>query len=208
MEEPKQSKARKIFVYFALAMMLFVVPGMSWYFLKTGADVYGGLKKSLGEFGTYPELAFNSEKGEFDKSYFDKKLTVVQIAAPSNTGALGMMKYVSDQFTDNPNVQFLTLNSVTGDTSASYMDFRRNVGASTAWNFIPEHDIPQNQLRDSFRLAEVKEKHLILIDTNLVVREFYDYSDSMEMNKLITIMSLIMPRPEKAEIKRRPETEK
>ncbi|MGK0390311.1 MAG: hypothetical protein ACI94Y_003063, partial [Maribacter sp.] len=52
------------------------------------------------------------------------------------------------------------------------------------------------------------DRALVLVDTNNIIRNFYHSDDTIQIKRLITTMSLLMPRAEKASIKFDREEEK
>ncbi len=218
MEYKPPSRAKKILINIVLLFMLIIFPAMSWYYLNSGANFYRGIMKSLGEYGNMPAFQLNEPDGTLvtDKKY-DKKLSVVNFSdtqgkEPSFDG----MKYVYDQFIDNPDVLFLTIESSVRDSVTFGSEIIEQGIDPVKWSFAFGDSSEVASLRnDAFIMPDSLEKivgtidqALILVDTNNVIRNYYLSSDSTQLNKMITTMSLLMPRDEKASIKFEREKEK
>ncbi len=198
MEKP--STFKKVITYLALFLFLIVLPAGSWLFLDKGADFYRGVMAELADYGSMPDFkTFNSQGKEIEDENFEKKLTIVGFYTENqNPKSLGMMRYVYDQFTENPGVEFLTINTTNNDSIFNFNRFiKQNKIQKEKWHYIQSSSFHEN--------IKPKENHpikerLLLIDTSQTVRNYYPYTDTISINRLITTMSLLMPRPPKAEI--------
>ncbi len=206
MEEP--SKIKKIITKLALLLFLVVLPLGSWLFLNSGANVYRGYMADLKDYGKMPTFDNKNVDGEkISQDKYAKALTIVGFRNEDDEeeNTIGMMRYVYDQFTENAGVLFLTVNTSVRDTSFDFNSYANQYGIDiNKWSYINDEDY-HNGFKEKER-GEVSEQ-FALIDTSMTVRNYYSQDTTM-VNRMITTMSLIMPRPPKAEIIFEPEKEK
>ncbi len=203
------STGRKVVNYVALFLFLVVLPLGSWFFLNTGANFYRGVMAELDEYGSLPDFNVMNAKGEnITRKNYEGALTIIGFRNKvEDEKSLGMMKYIYDQFTENPGVLFMTVDSAKDSTDVLDFDsYANRFGIDKdKWIYVRDDEFT--------RTFKTKEKHSLkknfaLVDTSMMVRNYYPYDDSLKMNRLITTMSLLMPRPEKAQIVFEPEKEK
>lgn len=201
----KTSKIHKWITKIALVIMLVVLPLGSWFYLNKGADFYRGVMKELGDYGEFPSFEMQTIGGMTLKNTdFDKRLSVFSFTpAQAENPHFQGMKYVYEQFSDNKGVVFSNINK--NNESIPNID-------TTQWFLL---DGNPSDLYDAFKLdAGISERigginhALILVDTNMLVRNYYLATDTIQLNRMITTMSLLMPRPEKASVKFEREKEK
>ncbi len=207
MVEENNSKLKGIVTKLALFLFLVVLPAGSWYFLNTGANFYRGVMAELGDYGTLPEIeAINTDSQKVDSRKYDKSLTIVGIRNESSKGKnIGMMNYVYEQFKDNPGVLFLTINT-NQDTDFDFNSYSKQHQIDIdKWSFIHDSDFERKiTLKEEHPILE----HFMLVDTNRLVRNYFSFKDTSSVNRMIVTMSLLMPRPPKADIIYSPEQEK
>lgn len=217
MEEKKPSKIRRVLTNIFLVIMLMVLPLGSWYYLNSGANVYRSIMNELGEYGNVPDFQLNDIDGNnIANESFEKNLLVVNFSPlEKENPQFEGMKFVYDQFADNKKVLFLSINSKEVDSTYSKVISKMEIDANQWYFLYGDKEEVLKLKNEEFSMPDsistiVKgmDNALILVDTNSVVRNFYSSTDTMQLNKLITTMSLLMPRPEKAEIKFEREKEK
>lgn len=216
MEKP--SRAKKIITNIVLVFMLIIFPAMSWVFLNSGANHYRGIMASLGDYGKMPAFNLSDTDGEMvSQEKFDKKLTLMNFSAlKENKESFGAMKYVYDQFKDNNGVLFMTIGKDALDSTLVENEILSNGIDPNKWSFLHGNESEVELLKSSkFSMPDSLLKvmgninnSLILVDTNNIIRNYYLDSDTLQLNRVITTMSLLMPRPEKAAIKFAREKEK
>lgn len=218
MEANQPSKAKKIITNIVLLFMLIIFPALSWYYLNRGADFYRGVMKELGDHGTMPAFSLPNSNGDtITQEKFNKKLTLMNFASPQNNKAsFQSMKYVYEQFDDNKDVLFASVDMGEVDSVSFGSQILEQGISPDKWSFL---------FGDSATVQSLKTKHfamsdsliskagtidraLVLVDTNNIIRNFYHSEDTVQINRLITTMSLLMPREEKASIKFEREEEK
>lgn len=218
MEQNKPSKAKRIITNIVLVFMLIIFPAMSWFYLDRGADFYRGMMADLGNYGEMPQFNLKNTSGDLiDEKKFDKKLSVINFASPieDKEGYEGM-KRVYDQFKDNSEVLFATMDSGKLDSISFGSQILEQGINPDKWSFLYGEDsiiqdLKTNQftMNDSLQqLVGNIDRALVLVDTNNIIRNYFLSTDSIQTNRMITIMSVLMPRDEKASIKFEREKEK
>jgi cytochrome oxidase Cu insertion factor (SCO1/SenC/PrrC family) len=218
MEANQPSKKKKIITNIILLFMLIIFPAMSWYYLDRGADFYRGVMNELGDYGTMPEFDLKNSNGDvITQEKFDKKLTLMNFSSPQQDKiGFQSMKYVYEQFDDNKDVLFASVTIGEIDSVSFGSQILEQGISPDKWSFL---------FGDSATIENLKTKHfamsdslvnvignidraLVLVDTNNIIRNFYHSDDTIQIKRLITTMSLLMPRAEKASIKFDREEEK
>ena len=216
--ENQPSKKKKIITNIVLLFMLIIFPAMSWYFLNTGADFYRGVMNELGDHGTMPDFNLKNSNGDIvTQEKFDKKLTLMNFSSPQNdkTG-FKSMKYVYDQFDDNKDVLFASIDMGEIDSVSFGSQILEQGISPDKWSFLfGDSATVQNLKTEHFAMSDSLinkvgniDRALVLVDTNNIIRNFYQSDDTIQIKRLITTMSLLMPRAEKASIKFDREEEK
>ncbi len=189
--------------------MLVLLPGMSWYYLQKGSNFYKKMMSELQDLGPVPAFEWQNSKGEtLTSTRLKKQVSIAQFASlPEDRISVDKMKYVYDQFNDNPFVFFYTFSKENQDSTDYYKEYSQLLkGKKNQWTFIQMNDSIYDDFYQKITLPQ--ENALILLDTAANIRNFYDINDTLQMNKLITITSIIMPRGEKEDIIYEPEKEK
>lgn len=198
--------------------MLIIFPAMSWFYLNRGANFYRGMMAELGNYGEMPEFDLKNTSGDLiDEKKFDKKLTVINFASPKeDKEGFERMKFVYEQFEDNSEVLFATMNPGKLDSISFGSQILEQGIDPDKWSFLyGEDSIIQDLKTRKFAMNDSLEqlvgsidRAMVLVDTNNIIRNFYQSTDTVQTNRMITTMSVLMPRDEKASIKFEREKEK
>jgi protein SCO1/2 len=123
------------------------------------------------------------------------------------------LQRVQEAFKDNP---FVTIVSHTVDTRHDSIpilkQYADNLGAlPNKWYFLTgEQKQIYNLAKSGYKLpADEKDNasdfihspYFVVVDSSLTIRNYYDGTDTADVNRMIGHISLIMPRKPKAEIK-------
>jgi cytochrome oxidase Cu insertion factor (SCO1/SenC/PrrC family) len=218
MEAKQPSRTKKIITNIILLFMLVIFPAMSWYYLDKGADFYRGVMNELGDYGTMPDFNLKNSNGdEITQEKFDKKLTLMNFSSPQQDEiGFQSMKYVYEQFDDNKDVLFASVTMGEIDSVSFGSQILEQGISPDKWSFLfgdtaTIHNLKTKHFAMSDSLVNIVgdiDRALVLVDTNNVIRNFYHSDDTIQIKRLITTMSLLMPRAEKASIKFSREEEK
>ncbi len=213
----KPTTLRKWLTNIVLVSMLFLMPILSIYFLSKGLNFNRGIDADLGEYGTLPSFTLFDEKGKtVTNSQLNKNALVVHFSDMASPQSMGAMHYIYDQFKDNSKVKFITFSQKV-DTLNTFSSFAKTKKIdSDKWMFLTDTTGRVEAMQKSnfivpdslLKIVKKLDNSLILIDTNMVIRNYYPVSDTMQLNRLIVTLSKHMPPIPKKEVIYKPEIEK
>lgn len=213
-----------------LALFLFIVvlPLGSWYYLDSGLNYYKKLIGELDDHGKLPAFSLVDQNGAVFTNEDLKGKTVIAdffftrcpTICPKMTA---QMKRLYEQFDDRNDIIFLSHTvDPKRDSLPVLRDYMKAYGIplDDQWHFLTgEQDSIFALGRKGYKLPTdegaagdgedfLHSPYFALIDTSMTVRNYYDGTDSLQINRLVEHIALIMPRMPKAEIKYQPEIEK
>ncbi|MEL6865637.1 MAG: hypothetical protein AAFP19_14515 [Bacteroidota bacterium] len=224
MTESKEKKA-PFLQTIVLTMMIVVLPLGSWYYLQMGFNYYKDAMSELHEYGPLPNFALLNQMGDtIQEEQLKGKVAVISFV-PSEAAArkkqLEITSALFDQFDVRDDIIFLLHESKDYALSADQLirEARENQLSDSEQLFWLSTD--QSTMLDLLgngykmpNMAAQREKgspyplqadpdpqpgnypYIILVDTNLMIRNYYDYRDDQSVKRLIEHLALIMPRRE------------
>ena len=187
--------------------LLFGLPAVSYYYLKTGYDYRKEAILTQGDFGKIPNL-YNLEavRGELPANQRGT-MTVVGWLDPTKPATVKqyglMMDSVYNQFENSPNLYFSTI--VKGDnpgaTAGAFAE-KYNLPEAAMLSFLGADDGAFAQSAKDFQLpATPGETPIVaLVDSSLTIVKHYDLSSRDETIGLVQLISLIIPLQSRPDI--------
>lgn len=215
---------KKIIQNIGLALLLIGLPATSWWFLSSGYNFFKTQMAELGDYGKVPAFEFYSQNGDtLTEADLKGKIVVSDFiftrCAMECAEMSTQMARVQDAFKDNPDVMILSHTvDPDYDTPEVLKEYSKKFGATKdKWYFLTgDRTELYKQAREGYKLAAdegdskedfIHSPHFVLIDTSSTIRNYYDGTDSMQVNRMIVHISMIMPRKKEAEVKYKPENE-
>lgn len=213
------NKIRSIFNIVALFLMVIALPALSWYYLKRGFDDRIATMGEIQDFGKIPSFSLSTTSGEtISENDLERNVVVASFLStehPELRSIYGKrLNKLQDQFHDRNRVKF-AIHQV-GDTSNT-SDRLKQFAKAYELNNKPAVLLLNNgaQLATSAYKLPLEQKiklednpYLVLIDTTLTIRNYYDVRAEEEMKKLVHHLTMILPPTPRKDIYFKREKEK
>ncbi len=200
----------------ALFFFLIILPFGSFLYLTSGTSFYREHMAQLEIKGQSPDFKLTSHKGKvMTQDSLLGRVHVVsylnQTAAQPSQFLTRQLKRVQEQFKNRNDVGILTYTSEEFSADQTNWIIKQRA-INNFWHFL--NDSPENtktRLTEGYKFPKIENNYspnFVLMDDSLKVRGYYDGMDSMDVNKMIVHITLIMPRAPKEEIVFKREQEK
>lgn len=211
-------KKNNIWVIIGLSFFLIGLPLGSWYYLQQGLNYSLGVQEKLEVKGEVPAFSFTDQNGQvITNDSLKGKLYVADFFFASCPNECLQMaenlKVVQEAFKDHPKVVIVSFTTDPyHDTTQVLKAYADALGALPyQWYFL------RGEQQEIFKLAKkgfklpadtndndgdiVHSPYFAVVDMEGQIRNYYDGTDSVDTNIMITHMSMIMPRKHDPEIK-------
>jgi protein SCO1/2 len=211
-------KKNNIWVIIGLSFFLIGLPLGSWYYLQQGLNYSLGVQEKLEVKGEVPAFSFTDQNGQvITNDSLKGKLYVADFFFASCPNECLQMaenlKVVQEAFKDHPKVVIVSFTTDPyHDTTQVLKAYADALGALPyQWYFL------RGEQQEIFKLAKkgfklpadtndndgdiVHSPYFTVVDMEGQIRNYYDGTDSVDTNIMITHMSMIMPRKPDPEIK-------
>jgi len=211
-------KKNNIWVIIGLSFFLIGLPLGSWYYLQQGLNYSLGVQEKLEVKGEVPAFSFTDQNGQvITNDSLKGKLYVADFFFASCPNECLQMaenlKVVQEAFKDHPKVVIVSFTTDPyHDTTQVLKAYADALGALPyQWYFL------RGEQQEIFKLAKkgfklpadtndndgdiVHSPYFAVVDMEGQIRNYYDGTDSVDINIMITHMSMIMPRKPDPEIK-------
>lgn len=211
-------KKNNIWVIIGLSFFLIGLPLGSWYYLQQGLNYRLGVQEKLEVKGEVPAFSFTDQNGQvITNDSLKGKLYVADFFFASCPNECLQMaenlKVVQEAFKDHPKVVIVSFTTDPyHDTTQVLKAYADALGALPyQWYFL------RGEQQEIFKLAKkgfklpadtndndgdiVHSPYFAVVDMEGQIRNYYDGTDSVDTNIMITHMSMIMPRKPDPEIK-------
>ncbi len=192
-----------------IMLILFGLPAISWYFMKSGADLRKSAIEEMGSFGSLPEfdllrldgdtLSLNDVKDKvlisnfLPKTILDREQTVEQL------------QWIQNQFKDRllKREDFMFLTHVVADSLADLKQIEAKLNSEEfkRWNIGgASKETIENLAIEGYHLplkngeTVFDNPYLAIVDTESEVRFFYDLFEKEDVAKLMIHLSLLLPQ--------------
>ena len=213
---------RRILTILLLAAVLFGMPIGSWFYLRDGVRYRKEKLAQLKDFGKWgADLHLTNWRGEpFTTDSLRGNITVVcaydPAATTADTAAVQLERFQKAFGPDRRDIHIISLPFGAHADSATVAAFAAKHHANPrVWHLLHGDANHLQSLLDGLHIAQntaakdgLTPSYFALIDTNLVVRQYYLGTNKTDVNKLIQIVSMIMRPSPTAKIKYRRREEK
>jgi cytochrome oxidase Cu insertion factor (SCO1/SenC/PrrC family) len=202
-----------------LVILFVVLPGMSYFYLQTGLNYHRARKAELDSLGYVKNLEFADQLGgTFKTSDMKGKMSVIGFFSP-NCGAscdtlTKRFQLIQKEFSNYDKLLLLSFNTNPQNDSISVLNDHASKAKAQEgmwyWLTVKENTSAYHAFINSFD-AKIKDgaaNKLVLVDTNLLIRRYYDVNDINEINRLIIHLGKFAPRPPDQGIQFKREKEK
>ena len=210
------AKAKNLFNFAVILLLLVGLPLGSFYYLRTGFDYRAEMIYSQDDFGKMPDLRrLEPVRGQLPDS-LRGSMNVVGWLDPTKeagTRVYGqMLDSLYQQFENSPHLYFTTI-ILADDPARAASEFaeRYNLPDTEMINFLRANSREFAETAEQFQLplgtydSPGIQPVVALVDSSLTVVKHYDLARRDETVGLVQLISVIIPLPEKADIvERRP----
>lgn len=214
-------KGTKIWTALTLLLILVVLPLGSWYYLHSGFSYYKTALSELKDYGKLSAFSLTNQKGEvFDNESVAGKVFVANFMftrcptiCPKMTEQMKKLHHV---FHKNKEIALL---SHTVDPEHDSVEVLQQYIAAHqipddgVWHFLTGDKQQIHQLaRKAYQLPAdegansddfIHSQYFVLVDSKGVIRNYYDGTDTTQVNRLMEHIALIIPKKKKDEATRK-----
>lgn len=193
-------------------LVMIILPGGSFLYLKYGLDYYKDRLGELGDYGAVQSFTAITHTGDtLTEQSFNGKMTVVGFFSADSPAPCDSFVHTFAQvqaaFPENYKIQFYTFHTGAADPDAVV---NLEEGSKWYWMGIDSTQGGDAFAQETFQLTATNgcATTYALVDSSRVIRNFYDALDQDEVNRMIVHLSMTAPRPPKKDIFIRKQTEK
>jgi hypothetical protein len=185
--------SRKLFV--TLILILFLLPFVSWYYLRQGLNYRKEAQALMNGTGQAPIGAWMDNRGrQFSSDQFSDKVSLITLVACDGSHAEVLDQFY-EQFRETGKTNFILLD--TCKNMKSTVDTAR-----VNWYVFSNSD--SSSLITAFLKTWPDGKDHALVDRHQIVRSYYTSKTTDEKRLMLEHMALLLPRDrsDKVELKR------
>ena len=213
------NKFRSIFNIIALFLMVIALPALSWYYLKRGFDDRIATMEEIKDFGKIPAFSLSTASGEtINEGDLERNVVVASFLStehPELRSIYGKrLNKLQDQFNDRDRVMFAIHqigDTVNAENRLSQFAQAYELNDKPAVLLLNDGDQLATSayklpLEPNIKLED--NPYLVLVDTTLTIRNYYDVRAEEEMRKLVHHLTMILPPKPRKDIYFKREKEK
>ncbi|MCC6412178.1 MAG: hypothetical protein IT270_10995 [Saprospiraceae bacterium] len=203
-ENTQNSKGRKIAISIALGIILIVLPGISWIYLRNGLNWRKTAQAELKEFGKVRSAPVIYADGtKYDR--IDGKVCVIHFfgddpqLTEANKKIIEDGQKLFDQFGQNDAFRLVMVSKEGSSEFRSHyqklpsIDYATWVwsGATGSWKTILMNGYESYCLQEGIKPAE---EYYALADTSGTIRRYYDALDDQQVARMVQHVAILLPK--------------
>lgn len=197
--------------YLLLVLILVVLPGISWFYLKYGLEYQKKVRSDLHNYGKIESFSFDG----FNQDSLTGRLTLINFAKPEfdSTAAEGLaMSKLHHQFDQSPEIRFVSIVPLISDAELKNWSYKNKAKDPSQWKVlgaqVQQINDWQSKLATQAKVAADNSSLIFAADPKGVLREVYNMLKEDEIKKLIQHIAMLAPRDSIVEVEMKPYTEK
>ena len=202
------TKNKNYFALIALFLMLIVLPAGSWFYLNDGAKYRISAMEELQDFGQLSQEDIGEQS-------LQGSLVIAGFVSSNEEDFGNTIQKLSDQFSDRQRVFFTLFNadSNSGSLEAYAKKYMLKNNPQVLLQNTPQESV-EALAKNTFKLpleeglTLEENPYLVLLDTTLTIRNYYDMRELTEMKNLVRHITRILPPSPKKDIILKREKEK
>ena len=202
------TKNKNYFALIALFLMLIVLPAGSWFYLNDGAKYRISAMEELQDFGQLSQEDIGEQN-------LQGSLVIAGFVSSNEEDFGNTIQKLSDQFSDRQRVFFTLFNadSNSGSLEAYAKKYMLKNNPQVLLQNTPQESV-EALAKNTFKLpleeglTLEENPYLVLLDTTLTIRNYYDMRELTEMKNLVRHITRILPPSPKKDIILKREKEK
>jgi hypothetical protein len=198
MEESKAAKRKRIVIGTAVVAILFLLPAGSWFYLQSGLNYRTKALTELGDFGKIKDFGLRNQNGlSVIPATLRGRISVVNFLSDDRAASKAACERIGklhQSFDEIGGVVFLSF--IPADTSTNLLQLAASLGITGhKQHFLIGATAPEWQrlANDVFRM-ENPGSGVVLVDSSLTIRNYYDLHSNQEMGRLVEHIALIVPK--------------
>ncbi|MCP3930049.1 MAG: hypothetical protein GY705_13225 [Bacteroidetes bacterium] len=212
MDKKEKSLQKKIIQAIALFLLLVVLPGGSWFYLRSGLNYHLDSLEALQDFGKPAEASIVAQNGEpFSSDWLLEKISLIGRWEPEMESTfpevLLRLKKLQRQFDERKDVLFLLYNADADSSTTADFAKRNGLDDGKQILFLSGDEVEIKKFAESvFHSALTDGKNwknhsfFAFVDVEGTVRNCYDMQDAEEVKKFIEHIALLLPREAEKDI--------
>jgi hypothetical protein len=197
----------------ALTALIIIVPGFSWYYLQKGLSYRKAILSELKDYGKLEPFATKNIDGKpLSLDSVTNHLIIANVINPKNAAlseqTMQVMLKFHDQFDERWDVQMMT--QVTDADSASVVENyikKYKITDFAQWRWLAGNQL---SILDAMKIKANRSfdadcPYIAFVDSNRIVRNFYDVRDEEAIKRMVEHVALKLRRDpkEKVEVRRK-----
>ncbi len=198
----------------ALTALIVIVPGFSWYYLQKGLTYRKAILSELKDYGKFEPFSTQNIDGKpLSLDSLSNRLIIGNVINAKNAAlseqTMQVLLKFHDQFDERWDVQMLT--QVTNADSASVVENyikKYKITDMAQWRWVVGNQL---SVADALKIKANRSlegddcPYLAFVDSNRIVRNFYDVRDQEAIKRMVEHVALKLRRDpkEKVEVRRK-----
>jgi hypothetical protein len=204
-EKEKVTLKRKLIIFAAMFLIFVALPGMSWYYLRSGLNWHKKANSELGNYGKIRPAFIIFPDGE-KRDQLKEKVTVIHIFGDNpdisdiNKKILDTGENLFNQF--GKNYSFVLCMVKEGGGTAEFKTYAQTrpssdfatwvwTGGLGGWRTIVENGYESYCLASG---AKPVPEYYALADTSGMIRRFYDANDDHQIGRMVEHIAMLLPK--------------
>ncbi len=215
---------KRPFQTFALMALLFVVPGVSWYYLQSGLNYQKDLRAELHNYKTLADFSIQTMDGKtITKADLEDKLILFSFfnSEQLSDDYVKTVNRLHEQFDNSGGLNFvfgeLNTNILSQDLPFPEADDCYYINSSASNRFIEQFGLPQivkdRTKGEAYQINPISTPissydYFVLCDTIGIVKNYYAASDMTQIQRMIEHVAITLPREKEEDPVLRRDSEK
>ncbi len=179
--------------------LLFILPAGSWWYLSQGLDYRRDSLSEMKDFGPIGDFTGTDQVNRpFRMSEQHGKALVVQFLPPDRTEAAyrtERLGKVFESFQDTEDVLFLSIAPADSLLPSREQAIRLGIDDARRWRLLTFPDTSLERISTQvFGLADAADQRLVLADTSLTMRRYYNIRENEDMGRLVEQIAIVIPK--------------
>lgn len=219
--EKKKPTGKIILQYFLLFLFLIVLPAGSWYYLHKGLDYHKTAMEELKDYGQIPAFSLmNYDSSELNRENVAGNIVIAYFFSMQNEELSELfgerISKIHQQFDERKDVSFLFHVVDSAETAGAITSFAERyalIDREQCYFLSGDPAAMEMHARQGYKLPLEEgislgdNPYLILADTAMTIRNYYDLRNEGEIRRLIEHIALILPRRKSRSVFSRKESE-
>lgn len=191
------NKSKRTIITILVMVILFVLPAGSWLYLRRGLDYRKESMAELSDLGKVSGFQLKNQRNLLvTPEKIRSKVSVVHFLSADfekNKEHTDRIAKVHQSFNDTEDVLFLSF--VPADSTTKMLDLAISMGITDdkQWYLIGTDEAEWQRLANDVYKIPNPENDVVLVDTSLTIRKYYDINQNKDMGRLVEHIAIVIP---------------